>query len=331
MMGRTLGLIASLAALGLTWQVHTAAAEDVLRAVYAFPKPLDFSQSFLRWVEKANAAGKGVVRIDVAGGPEVIPANEQGDAVRRGVIDLQYGPATYYLGAFPEADALVGSSRTPMETRANGGLELLGQKLRERMNAHLLGHFDAGISFYIWLTREPMRTADGGVDLSGLKIRAAPIYREFFQKVGVTPVAVPVPEVYTALERGVVDGLGFPLVGVRDLSWTKFAKWRIDPSFFQTDLLTIVNLDRWNALSEAARQILQASAIAYEAESYQYFQEYQKDLDRKVREEDGVTVVELEGQAGEAYRRLAFATAWERLAAKAPDSAAALRPLFYQE
>lgn len=324
-------LFTGLAAAAFVLSAQTASAEEVLRAVHAFPKPLDFTQSFLRWVEKANEAGKGVVRIEVTGGPEVIPGAEQGDAVRRGVVDLQYGPATYYLGAFPEADALVGSTRTPMETRANGGLELLGNKLRERLNAHLLGHFDAGIPFYMWLTREPKRTAEGGVDLSGLKIRAAPIYREFFQKVGVTPVSIPVPEVYTALERGVVDGLGFPLVGIRDLGWTRFAKWRIDPGFFQTDLLTIVNLDRWNALSEDARRILQETAIAYEAESYDHFQRYQRELDRKVREEDGVKVVALEGEAAEAYRRLAFETVWERLASKAPESAEALRPLFYGE
>ena len=85
----------------------------VLRAVAAFPKALACTKSFLGYVDKVNAAGKGVVRIDFAGGPEVIPQNQQVDSVRRGVLDMQYGPASFYLGKMPEADAWVGSTVPP--------------------------------------------------------------------------------------------------------------------------------------------------------------------------------------------------------------------------
>ncbi|MEZ5931197.1 MAG: TRAP transporter substrate-binding protein DctP [Alphaproteobacteria bacterium] len=318
-------------ALALTvTSVGSVQAEEVLNAVHAFPKPLDFTKSFLRYVDEVNAVGAGVVRINVQGGPEVIPPPEQGDAVRRGVVDMHYGPATYYLGAFPEADAMVGSNLSPAETRANGGLDMLGQAFAEKMNAHLLGHFDTGIPFHLYLVSEPKRTEAGGIDLSGLKLRSQPIYREFFEKMGVSTVSIPVPEVYTALERGTVDGLGFPLVGVMDLGWHEHFRYRIDPPFFQTDLVTIVNLERWNALSDEAKAILQETAIAFEPSSHDYFQTYQAELDQKMRDA-GIEVIDLEGEVGEAFAASGYETAWERFASKDAAAAAAFKEKFYRE
>jgi TRAP-type mannitol/chloroaromatic compound transport system substrate-binding protein len=94
---------------------------------------------------------------------------------------------------------------------------------------------------------------------------------------------VNVPEVYTALERGTVDGLGWPSIGVMDLSWDKFLKYRIDPGYFQTDLSMLVNLDRWNALGEEARQILQDTAIEWEEESYELLQAQRAEEGMKCR------------------------------------------------
>ena len=308
---------------------HGAKGEETLNAVVAFPKPLDFTQSFLRFVERVNLAGRGVVQINVQGGPEVIPPPEQGDAVRRGVVDMQYGPATYYLGAFPEADAMVGSNQNVATTRGNGGLELLGTAFTDKMGVHLLGHFDTGIPFHIYLVDEPKRTEEGGVDLNGLKLRSQPIYREFFEKMGVTTVSIPVPEVYTALERGTVDGLGFPLVAVMDLGWHEHFKYRIDPPFFQTDLVTIVNQAKWDGLSDEAKTILKDTALAFEQESYDFFQAYQKELDQKMRDA-GITVVELEGEVGAAFAAGGYETAWERFATKDADAAAAFKAKFYK-
>ena len=165
-------------------------AEEVLNAVVAFPKPLDFTKSFLRYVDVVNEAGEGVVQINVQGGPEVIPPPEQGDAVRRGVVDMHYGPATYYLGAFAEADAMVGSNLTPAETRTNGGLEMLGEAFAEKMGCICSAISTPAFRFTFISWDEPERTDEGGIDLAGLKLRSQPIYREFFEKMGVTTVSI---------------------------------------------------------------------------------------------------------------------------------------------
>lgn len=320
-----LALAAGLAASGLA---GPAGAEEALRAVTAFPAPVEFSKSFLRFVDKVNVLGEGVVRIDYMGGPEVIPPAQQAQAIRRGVVDMQYGPGTYYLGQVPEVDAWVGSTVTAMEARANGGLEIMREVYQEKLGAYLLAHIDTGITFHIYLTEEPLRNEDGSVDLSGVKLRSQPIYREFFDALGATSVSVPVPEVYTALERGVVDGIGWPLVAIRDLSWDEFLTHRIDPPFFQTDLVVIMNEDKWGSLSDEAKEILTAAAVEYEQESYDYYQQNIADTDRAVREA-GMEVVEITGPAAERYLDMAFETAWERLRNSGSRHYDALRGAYY--
>ena len=69
-------------------------------------------------------------------------------------------------------------------------------------------------------------------DLTGLKIRITPVYRDFFTALGATVVQTAPGEVYTALERGVVDGYGWPTAGIFDLGWHEKTKFRVDPGFY---------------------------------------------------------------------------------------------------
>ncbi len=325
-------LCAGLAALAflLPAPLNGARAEVVLRAISALPISIDYTKSFLRFIDKVNTDGKGTVQIRFLGGPEVIPQSEQPDAVRRGVVDLQYGPASFITGIVPEGDALVGSRHTAPETRANGGLALLDSIYRRKLGVHLLGHFDSGVGFHIYLRKAPHRTPDGGIDLSGVKLRSQPIYREFFRRLGASVVSVPPAETFTALGRGVVDGAGWPLIGITDLSWDRHLKYRIDPPFFQTDLIALVNLRRWQSLPQAARDILEKVAIRHERESYAYFQAELPKIDAQVRA-NGMQVITLEGEAAEKYLDMANAVPWERLAKRDPTYYQALREKFYDK
>lgn len=314
--------------LGALAVVPAQAEEVVLKAVTAFPAPVEFAKSFKRFVDKANEMGKGVVQINYMGGPEIIPPPQQAQAVRRGVVDMQYGPGTYYLGEMPEVDAWVGSTVSATEAREKGGFKIMQEVYKEGLGAYLLAHIDSGIDFHIYLTEEPKRTPDGGVDLTGLKLRSQPIYRAFFEALGATNVSVPVPEVYTALERGVVDGVGWPLVGIKDLSWDKFLKYRIDPGFFQTDLAIIVNEEKWNGLPQEARDILTKAAVEYEKESYDHYQQVIKETDKTVQAE-GMQVIDITGDARTEYLDMAFSTAWKRLQESGSQYTEQLREAYY--
>ena len=86
-------------------------------------------------------------------------------------------------------------------------------------------------------------------DLTGLKIRITPVYRDFFQSLSANVMTTPPGEVYTALERGVVDGYGWPIDGIFDLNWQEKTKYRVDPGFYNAEVSLIMNLDKYKTLT----------------------------------------------------------------------------------
>src|ERR687898_1466331 len=109
-----------------------APAQDTISATHVFPASLIYSRSFLEYVKKANAAGKGVYTIQTRGGPEAIPMMEQPGAARSGVVDMVYSPCAFYAAAVPECDAVSASTIDGPTARKNGGTALLNQIHQKR-------------------------------------------------------------------------------------------------------------------------------------------------------------------------------------------------------
>lgn len=301
------------AILATTALTSAAFAEDTLTAVHAFPESLIYTKSFLEFVDKVNTVGEGVVKIEVRGGPEAIGMFQQPDAVRSGVVDMVYTPGSFYAGALPEKDALVTSNLTAVETRENGGIELIDQIHQKKMGVKYLGWFDSGVCYNLWTRNEPTLDAGGNLDVSGLKLRGNAVYNAFFTDyLGAQVIDLPTTEVYSALERGIVDATGWTQIGLIDLKWNEFLNYRIEPCFFSTDLGTIVNLEKWNSLTEESRTILQEVAIEHEKDSAAKLGAV-RDEDFANLEAAGMQIVTLEGDAAEAYLAAATQSTWDRM------------------
>ncbi|HET7365040.1 MAG TPA: TRAP transporter substrate-binding protein DctP [Burkholderiales bacterium] len=253
-----IGLVASAAALGA----------DTISATHVFPASLIYSRSFLEFVKKANEAGKGEFAIQVRGGPEAIGMMEQPGAVRSGVVDMVYTPCAFYAAQVPECDAVSASTIDGPTARKNGGMELLNQIHQKRIGVYNLGWVDSGIRFNLWSTKEPKLDSSGHIDIKGFKVRGNPIYNAFLTNyLGAQVINLPSTELYTALERGTIDLTAWTQIGVMDLNWDRYLKYRILPDFFSTDLHVLVNLKKWQSLSPKTREILQRVAIEHEASS----------------------------------------------------------------
>jgi TRAP-type transport system periplasmic protein len=263
---------AAVLALGIVAAVP-AAAQDTISATHVFPASLIYSRSFLEFVKKANAAGKGVFAIQVRGGPEAIGMMEQPGAARNGVVDMVYSPCAFYASVVPECDAVSASTIDGQTARKNGGLKLLDQIHQKRAGLVLLGWVDGGIRFNLWSTRAPTLDANGHIDIKGYKVRGNPIYNAFLTSyLGAQVINLPSTELYTALERGTVDITAWTQIGLMDLNWDRYIKYRILPEFFSTDLLILFNQKKWQSLAPKSREILQRVAIEHESSSLQALQ-----------------------------------------------------------
>jgi TRAP-type C4-dicarboxylate transport system substrate-binding protein len=307
---RRLAATTLLAAVGVA---APALAQDRLSAVHAFPANWVYSKSFLEFVKKANDAGKGVFAIQVRGGPEAIGMFEQPNAVRDGVVDMVYTPCAFYAGSVPECDAVSASTIDGPTARKNGAYDALKEAHIRRMNLYYLGWFDSGIRFNLWSTKEPRFDAQGNLDIKGVKIRGNPIYNAFFTNVlGASVLNMPSTDVYTALERGTIDMTGWTQIGIMDANWDKFLRYRLEPPFFSTDLGIVVNVRKWNSLSDKTREILNRVAIEHEISSIKQLQALRvkefAELDKR-----GLKAVSMKPDAGKRFADGARAASYQRM------------------
>ncbi|MDC1289467.1 TRAP transporter substrate-binding protein DctP, partial [Amylibacter sp.] len=139
------------------------------------------------------------------------------------------------------------------------------------------------------------------------------VYNAFFSGyLNAQVIDLPTGEVYSALQRGVVDATGWTQIGLIDLKWNEFLNYRIEPCFFSTDLGVIINQEKWESLSEESRTILQDVAIQHEADSVAALR-LKRDEDFAALEAAGMKVVTLEGEAKARYLAASVETTWERM------------------
>jgi TRAP-type C4-dicarboxylate transport system substrate-binding protein len=120
------------------------------------------------------------------------------------------------------------------------------------------------------------------------------------------------PDVYTALERGTIDVTAWTQIGVMDANWDRYLKFRIDPSFFSTDLVIILNQKKWNSLSQKSRDILTRVAIEHEQASMKTLTDL-RTKEYAELEKRGVKVVSLPPEASRRFVESARAASLARM------------------
>jgi TRAP-type C4-dicarboxylate transport system substrate-binding protein len=163
-------------------------------------------------------------------------------------------------------------------------------------------------------------------DLTGQKIRITPVYRDFFQALGANVITTPPGEVYTALERGVVDGYGWPIGGIFDLNWHEKTKFRIDPGFYDAEVSLVMNLPAWRKLTQAQRDYLQKQLLALEGENV-FWNKYT--VDEVARQDKaGIQAIKFDAATSKAFIDKAYSVGWASAEKQSPEIAARFKPLF---
>lgn len=307
--------------LALTAICGTASAEEVtLRAISAFQPGTTFAKPFEAFVAQVNESGKGVVQIQVIGGPEAMPPLEIGNALRGKVIDLANSTAVFHANLVPEGVALTLTNRSMAELRENGGYELMNKLHEEKAGIHWLGRLAQNIPYHIYLSKAP---EDGSV--TDLKLRSVPVYQAFFAALGAQPVQMAPGDVYTALERGAVDGYGWPAIGVFDLGWQEKTKARINPGFYQVETGIYISQKTWDTLNDEQKALLQKEITAMEDASDNFTTLAEEEV--KKQEEAGIAMINLPEDKAAAFEKTAQDSGWEMIISTSPENGPKLREL----
>ena len=295
-----------------------AAQEVTLKLVSAFPENQFYVKRTLDWIADVNKDGKGVLQINFIGGPKAIPTFEVGNAVKTGVVDIGFSTGAFYTNVMPEADILKLSETSAAEQRKNGGYELINKIWAEKGNMRYLAKVVEFTPFHLYLNKKIDKP-----DLTGLKIRITPVYREFFQSMNAQVMTTAPGEVYTALERGVIDGYGWPIHALFDLNWQEKTKYRVDPGFYNAEVSLVMNLDKYKSLTPAQRDYLDHKAQAYEAQN-DFWKSYNQS-EAKRQADAGIQVITFDAATNKAYVEKAKEIGWANAIKASPQYGAELK------
>jgi TRAP-type transport system periplasmic protein len=299
-------------ALGLA---HAGAQEVTLKAVGAWPEGNFFSLNFEKFVQKVNAEGKGLIQINyLGGGQKVMPPFEVGNAVKSGVVDIANVTGNFYTNLLPESDALSVSTVPVQEWRKNGAYDYINRLWGEKLNAHYLGRAIDQMPYHLFLKKQVTKP-----DLSGMRLRGLPIYRDFFQSMGASVMTIPPGETYTALERGVIDGYGWPVSGIFDLSLQEHTKYRVEPGFYNTEVGVLVNLNTWKRLNDKQRALLTQTAVWMENLNLENGKMWEEEKKRQAAA--GIQPIVFSAADTATYAKRASDTVWDSIIKRSPEHA----------
>ncbi|MFD2206999.1 TRAP transporter substrate-binding protein [Kiloniella antarctica] len=215
------------------------------------------------WAERVDIMTGGRLKIEMMPVNSVVQHSETQDAVAGGILDGHITDTSYFAGKDPAFGLIanpVGAWSDPSEMlrfiNYGGGSELMNEIL-EPYGLHFIGATTPGLEAFI--STKPL---DGVADLKGLKMRAPEgMVQEVFAAAGASPVNLPGSEVFTSLDKKVIEAADYTVFstnhaqGMHDI-----AKHPVYPGFHSMPMVEVsMNKAKWDALPADIQKIMEIS------------------------------------------------------------------------
>jgi TRAP-type C4-dicarboxylate transport system substrate-binding protein len=211
-------------------------------------------------------------------GPNVVPAFQQLQPISSGVFDLHYTSPAYHGGATGIGQLPDTVTRDQKKRRESGLWAAIDEHYSTKHNAKILAV--AGSTSYQFVLEKPIGP-DGG--LKGRKIRGNPAYESLINYLGGISVQLPPPQMYTALQKNLIDGIAFPVHSIVSLKIHEVAKYLVRPTFAASTNLLMINMTKWKKLTPKQQAALLELGKRFEHAAY--------DIPLKIAERDEKTIL----------------------------------------
>ena len=202
--------------------------------------------------EQVKKISGGKLEIDIKG-PETVPAFQQIQPVTAGVFDMLWTHGVYHAGS--KGLSLVVDAMEPdlAKRRSSGVFDFLDKYYQKHNKLTILALVSNGKRGYQIILRDPLSPSG---DVQGRKIRGTQSYFGVIKALGGTPVVIPITELYSALEKGVVDGAAMPAAGIISAKIDEVAKFRVRPFIGVSTEAVYVNLNAWGKFTADEKKML---------------------------------------------------------------------------
>ena len=287
----------------------------VFKAVAFMPANNANVAGFNIFAQKVNEKFKNSIKIDLIGGPEVTPPFQLHEAVKSGVLDMCLTSCGYYPALVWEAQSAMFTNKNFKEISQTPYFDAMTKRHQEA-GLVWLGAATYEMPFYMYTNVE----VKAPKDLSGKRIRIFPPFIPFSKALGVAPINLPVGDIYTAMERGAVDGFVMTHFGfVNDFSWHEVSKYVIDYPLYQGTAIILANPKKWSQLPpEVQKGIIDLKKESIEQAISDYYAPLNQ-KDWKLMTDKGVKTLKFSKEDAEAFGKMAYESAWEQVNSKSPE------------
>jgi TRAP-type transport system periplasmic protein len=273
------------------------------------------------FIDNVKKFSNGAITIQLMG-PEAFPAPDAPAAVQRGSVDIASSLSNF-------ADSLVAGSSSsgraeysPMQLRDPNHSSYPAFKYYQDAFAKAgIYYFGASVSSYpqvqtvIYLGKEIATLAD----LKGLKIAATGgSNKAFIDSLGAVTIPVDFTDYFTSMERGTVDGYNIGIPGIQDFSLTPVTKAMLDEPFSSNGGMWLMNLAKYNSLSQAQKDVINKAAIQTEIEGADMFTQTVAKVKSDISSQ-GVKIIHLPAADAKAFYLAFRDNMWAGDIARWPD------------
>ncbi|MEI4474138.1 TRAP transporter substrate-binding protein [Frigidibacter sp. MR17.24] len=205
------------------------------------------------FVDKVKELTNGEVTIELMPVGTIVDYKETPDAIQAGLLDGHITDTSYFAGRDPAFGLIanpVGAWADPaqmIDFVENGGGKELMNELINPYGLEFIGVSTPGLEAFV--SKVPLDKVD---DLKGVKIRSPEgLIANVFAAAGANPVNLPSSEVYTSLDKGVIDAADYSVFSVnQDTGMNDIATNPVYPGFHSLPLIEVsMNKAKWDALS----------------------------------------------------------------------------------
>lgn len=212
-----------------------------------------------------TSLSNGKMKISVLG-PDVVPTFEQFQPVQSGIFDLAYTYSAYHSGTTPLAIGMDATTADPVKRREAGLFDFVDKEYN-KLGVKLISF--PPLTPYHFVTRDALKGTKPS--LQGMKLRSIPSLQGLIMKLGGSPVTMAGGEIYTSLQRGVIDGAPWTQVGVKDFKLNEVANYMVTPQFGYVSTMILMNLKKYNALTPEQKKWIDEAGRKTELDSLAFF------------------------------------------------------------
>ncbi|KAF0824929.1 TRAP transporter substrate-binding protein [Cytobacillus firmus] len=217
------------------------------------------------------------------------------DNIVTGIMDAGWGLQGYNAGKFPVHSVL----QLPFLTGGNGAeLSVVAQKLYDTFPEIQKEYDDVKL---LWVhAADPYAIITKGKavrsfeDAKGLKLRTPSVEAgKMIESWGATPVSLPAPEIYDAMQKGVIDGGVLPVAAIKDFNLFDVVDYVTLGDFNTSIYYVAMNKNSWDKIPKEDQEMINELIGVPMAEKAGAAFDKQKELAEKEAKDGGTEFITL--------------------------------------